>query len=64
MLYDGSILDVKKQQVAWAKIILHIEASELPHACYDNPKEIWENLEQVHHACGFATHLLNKLHSM
>ena len=31
---------VKKQQVAWAKIIFHIEASQLPHACYDNQKGI------------------------
>ena len=46
---------VKKQQVAWTKIILHIEASQLPHACYDDLKEIWENLEQVHCAHGFAT---------
>ena len=46
---------VKKQQVTWANIILHIEASQLPHAHYDNLKEIWENLEQVHCACGFAT---------
>ena len=36
---------VKKQQVAQAKIILHIEASQFPHACYNDPKEIWENLE-------------------
>jgi hypothetical protein len=48
---------VKKQQVARAKIILHIEASQLPHARYDDPKEIWENLEQVHRARGFATRL-------
>jgi hypothetical protein len=48
---------VKKQQVARAKIILHIEASQLPHARYDDPQEIWENLEQVHRARGFATRL-------
>jgi hypothetical protein len=48
---------VKKQQVARAKIILHIEVSQLPHVRYDDPKEIWENLEQVHRARGFATRL-------
>ena len=48
---------VKKQQVARAKIILHIEASQLPHARYEDPQEIWENLEQVHRARGFATRL-------
>ena len=48
---------VKKHQVAWAKIILHIEPSQLPHAHFSDPMQIWEKLEKVHHACGFATHL-------
>jgi gag-polypeptide of LTR copia-type/Zinc knuckle len=48
---------VKKQQVARAKIILHIEPSQLPHARFSDPTEIWENLEQVHRARGFATRL-------
>jgi gag-polypeptide of LTR copia-type len=48
---------VKKQQVARAKIILHIEPSQLTHARFSDPTEIWENLEQVHHACEFATRL-------
>ena len=44
-----------KKQVTRAKIILHIETSQLPHAHYEDPTEIWENLEQVHRARGFAT---------
>ena len=48
---------VKKQQVARAKIILHIELSQLPHAHYEDPTEIWKSLQQVHRAHGFATRL-------
>ena len=48
---------IKKQQVARAKIILHIEPSQLPHARLEDPKDIWANLEQVHRAQGFATRL-------
>jgi gag-polypeptide of LTR copia-type/Zinc knuckle len=48
---------IKKQQLACAKIILSIEMSQLPHTRYDDPTEIWESLEQVHHAHGFATRL-------
>jgi len=48
---------VKKQQLAHAKIILSIEASQLPHTRHDDPKAIWDSLQKVHWACGFATHL-------
>src|SRR5882724_111700 len=48
---------VKKQQLACAKIILSIEASQLPHTCHDDPKVIWDSLQKVHRARGFATHL-------
>ena len=48
---------VKKQQLAQSKIILNIQKSQLPHTRHLDPKEIWDSLEQVHHACGFATHL-------
>src|SRR5882724_8863900 len=46
---------VKKQQLARAKIILSIEASQLPHTCHNDPKVIWDSLQKVHQACGFAT---------
>ena len=46
---------VKKQQLARAKIILIIEASQLPHTRHDDPKEIWDSLQKVHWAHGFAT---------
>ena len=46
---------VKKQQLACAKIILSIEASQLLHTCHNNPKEIWDSLQKVHWAHGFAT---------
>ena len=49
---------VKKQQLACAKIILSIEASQLLHTCHDDPQVIWDSLQKVHWACGFATCLL------
>ena len=48
---------VKKQQLAHAKIILSIKASQLPHTRHDDPKKIWDSLQKVHRAHGFATHL-------
>ena len=45
----------KKQQLAHTKIILNIDKSQLPHTRYDDPKEIWESLQKVHQARGFAT---------
>ena len=45
----------KKQQLAYAKIILNIDKSQLPHTCYDDPKVIWESLQKVHQAHGFCT---------
>src|SRR5882724_421880 len=48
---------VKRQQLAHAKIILSIKASQLPHTRHDNPKVIWDSLQKVHQARGFATHL-------
>jgi gag-polypeptide of LTR copia-type/Zinc knuckle len=47
----------KKQQLAHAKLILNIDKSQLPHTRYDDPKEIWESLQKVHQARGFATRL-------
>src|SRR5882724_4949684 len=48
---------VKKQQLARAKIILSIEASQLPHTRHDDLKVIWDSLQKVHRARGFATRL-------
>src|SRR5882724_2879749 len=48
---------VKKQQLARAKIILSIEVSQLPHTRHDDPKAIWDSLQKVHRARGFATRL-------
>ena len=45
----------KKQRLAQAEIILHVEPSQLPHTCFDNLKDIWDNLETVHRSHGFAT---------
>jgi Domain of unknown function (DUF4219) len=38
----------RKQQLAHAKIILHVENSQLPHTQYADPQEIWDNLTQVY----------------
>jgi len=46
---------VKKQQLAHAKIILIIEASQLLHTCHDDPRVIWDSLQKVHQAHGFTT---------
>ena len=39
---------LQKQRLARAKIILHVENSQLPHTRYANPKEIWDNLSRIH----------------
>lgn len=46
---------VRKQKSARAKIILHLHKSQLPHARFDTPKEIWDNLKRVHQARGYGT---------
>ena len=46
---------VRKQKSAHAKIILHLHKSQLPHARFNTPKEIWDNLKRVHQARGFGT---------
>src|SRR5882724_8149214 len=48
---------MKKQQLARAKIILSIEVSQLPHTRHDDPKAIWDSLQKVHQARGFATRI-------
>jgi gag-polypeptide of LTR copia-type len=49
---------MRKQKLARTEIILRVEPDQPPHTHFDNPKDIWDNLEKVHHACRFATHLL------
>ncbi|RDB26438.1 hypothetical protein Hypma_006056 [Hypsizygus marmoreus] len=46
---------VRKQKLARAKIILHVENSQLPHTRHSDPKEIWDNLARVHRSRGFGT---------
>jgi len=53
---------VKKQQLARAKIILSIEASQLPHTRHNDPKVIWDSLQMVHRARGFAMCLSLRCH--
>jgi len=43
------------RKVVKAKIILHLDRSQLPHACLDTAKEIWDNLARIHCAHGFGT---------
>ena len=44
----------KKQRLAQAEIILHVEPSQLPHTHFNNPKDIWDNPEKVYQSHGFA----------
>jgi hypothetical protein len=46
---------IRKGKVAKAKIILHLDKSQLPHAHFDTAKEIWDNLARIHCARGFST---------
>ena len=52
----------KKRRLAQVEIILCVEPSQLPHTCFDNPKDIWDNLEMVHWSCGFTMCLSLKPH--
>ena len=45
----------KKLRLCHAKIILHVENSQLPHTCDPHPRVIWESLAHVHRSCGFGT---------
>lgn len=48
---------LKKQAEARAEIILHVEPSQLLHVRNRDPSAIWADLETVHHARGFTTHI-------
>ena len=45
---------VKKLQQAHAEIILNIEPDQHPHVREGDASEIWESLQKVHTARGFA----------
>jgi hypothetical protein len=47
---------IQKGKVVKAKIILHLDKSQLPHAHFDTAKEIWDNLACIHCTHGFGTH--------
>jgi len=46
---------VRKQRLARAVIIRHLENSQVSHALETDPKVVWENLAQVHRSRGFGT---------
>jgi gag-polypeptide of LTR copia-type/Zinc knuckle len=48
-------LYVRRHKIAKAKIILHLDKSQPPHARFDTAKEIWDNLARVHRTRGFGT---------
>ena len=58
----------RKRQLARAKIILHLTSSQLPHARVKSgdPKDIWDNLTNIHQSCGFGRifAMLRELSSM
>ena len=49
---------MRKKAEAHAEIILHVEIPQLSHVHDHDPAVIWINLENVHCAHGFATHLM------
>jgi hypothetical protein len=49
--------DVEKMDEARAEMILRVEDGQLSHMRSRDPLEIWETLERVHRASGFATSL-------
>ena len=42
---------------ARAEIILRVEDGQLVHMASRDPMEIWQTLERIHQAAGFATSL-------
>ncbi|KAG5633599.1 hypothetical protein H0H81_006614, partial [Sphagnurus paluster] len=49
--------DQTKMDEARAELILSVESGQLSHMRSRDPTEIWETLEHVHRAAGFATSL-------
>lgn len=42
----------RKQQLARAEIILHVDTSQRPHTASSDPKEVWDMLKKVHQPAG------------
>jgi hypothetical protein len=57
---------LKKQKLARAEIALKVDDSQLVYTKKEDPKEIWDKLENVHMARGLATRLAlrRRFHSM
>jgi len=53
---------VRRQWLACMEIILHVETEQLPHTCFEDPRDIWTSLEKIHCTCGFVTCLLLQQH--
>lgn len=49
--------DAAKMDEARMEMILHVDDGQLSHMCSQDPLEIWETLEHIHRAVGFATSL-------
>ncbi|KAF7341478.1 CCHC-type domain-containing protein [Mycena venus] len=49
--------DTSKMAEARAELILRVEAGQLAHMTSRDPRVIWESLERMHRAAGFATSL-------
>ena len=50
--------DEEEMTEAWAEMILRVEGGQLSHMQSCDPLEIWQDLQHVHHACGFTTSLV------
>jgi len=40
------------------RLFYNVKTDQLPHTHFDNPRDIWTNLEKIHCTHGFVTHLL------
>jgi len=49
--------DAAKMAEARAELILRVEDGQLAHMTARDPMEVWQNLQRLHHAAGFATSL-------
>jgi len=53
--HEGCEEMVRRKWLACTEIILHVETWPTPTHPFWWPKDIWTNLEKIHHACGFVT---------
>jgi hypothetical protein len=47
----------RRQSEAHAEIVLHLDPSQLPHAHNEDSRELWNELQRMHRAQGFATRM-------